>query len=62
MIMSFLDAQCAGKPTAYERALAELLAGRKQGHWIWFVLPQLGHGGAQAIAVMAQQLQLSGDD
>ncbi len=26
---------------AYERALAELRAGRKQGHWIWFVLPQL---------------------
>lgn len=25
----------------YERALAELRAGRKRGHWIWFVFPQL---------------------
>ena len=25
----------------YEQALAELSAGRKQTHWIWFVLPQL---------------------
>ena len=34
----FLDAQAGG---TYERALAELRAGRKQGHWIWFVLPQI---------------------
>jgi uncharacterized protein (DUF1810 family) len=33
----FLDAQAGG---TYERALAELRAGRKRGHWIWFVLPQ----------------------
>ena len=26
---------------AYERALGELLAGRKEGHWIWFVFPQV---------------------
>ena len=25
----------------HAQALAELRAGRKQGHWIWFVLPQL---------------------
>ncbi len=25
----------------YERALGELTAGRKQSHWIWFLLPQL---------------------
>lgn len=25
----------------YERALAELRAGRKQSHWMWFVFPQL---------------------
>jgi uncharacterized protein (DUF1810 family) len=25
----------------YERALAELRAGRKTGHWMWFVFPQL---------------------
>jgi uncharacterized protein (DUF1810 family) len=26
---------------AYERALAELRAGRKTSHWMWFVFPQL---------------------
>lgn len=24
----------------YERALGEIRAGRKRGHWIWFVFPQ----------------------
>jgi uncharacterized protein (DUF1810 family) len=32
----------------YEPALAELKAGRKRGHWIWYVLPQLrGLGSSQ---------------
>ena len=26
---------------AYDRALRELRSGRKRGHWIWFVFPQL---------------------
>lgn len=26
---------------AYEPALAELVRGRKTGHWIWYILPQL---------------------
>jgi uncharacterized protein (DUF1810 family) len=34
----FLDAQGNG---TYEQALRELRAGRKQGHWIWFVFPQI---------------------
>jgi uncharacterized protein (DUF1810 family) len=34
----FLDAQASG---TYEQALRELRAGRKQGHWIWFVFPQI---------------------
>src|SRR3954467_3535388 len=34
----FLDAQGSG---TYEQALRELRAGRKQGHWIWFVFPQI---------------------
>lgn len=25
----------------YDRAMAELRAGRKEGHWMWFVFPQL---------------------
>ena len=34
----FVDAQAGG---VYEQALAELRAGRKRGHWIWFVFPQV---------------------
>ena len=33
----FLDAQAP----LYATALAELQAGKKKTHWIWFVLPQL---------------------
>ena len=33
----FVDAQ---RPI-YEAVLAELAAGRKQTHWMWFVFPQL---------------------
>lgn len=34
----FLQAQEKGG--SYERALAELKAGEKTGHWIWWVFPQ----------------------
>jgi uncharacterized protein (DUF1810 family) len=43
----FLDAQDAGG--IYDAALAELRAGRKVSHWMWFVFPQiagLGHSPA----------------
>lgn len=33
----FVNAQAS----AYDGALAELRRGRKAGHWIWFVFPQL---------------------
>jgi len=33
----FLEAQSS----EYQQVLAELRAGRKQSHWIWFVFPQL---------------------
>jgi uncharacterized protein (DUF1810 family) len=33
----FLDAQ----ETAYPIALAEVKAGRKQSHWMWYVFPQI---------------------
>jgi uncharacterized protein (DUF1810 family) len=33
----FLRAQAG----VYEQALAELRQGRKQGHWMWFVFPQI---------------------
>ena len=35
----FIQAQEMGG--SYERALAELKAGRKTGHWIWWIFPQL---------------------
>jgi uncharacterized protein (DUF1810 family) len=35
----FVEAQDGGD--TYERALAELRAGRKASHWIWFVFPQI---------------------
>ena len=40
----FVEAQDAG--AAYDRAVAELRAGRKTSHWMWFIFPQiagLGH-------------------
>ena len=33
---------------AYDQALAQLRRGRKTGHWIWFVLPQLAGLGRSA--------------
>lgn len=34
----------------YETVLAELRAGQKQGHWMWFVFPQLAGLGRSATA------------
>lgn len=36
-LQRFVEAQAGG---VYEHALAELLAGRKRSHWIWFIFPQ----------------------
>ena len=55
----FLSAQNAGRPTNYNRALAELRSGRKRSHWIWFVLPQLEGLGRSA---MAQRYGINGLD
>ena len=38
-LQRFVAAQDAGG--THDAALAELRAGRKRGHWVWFVLPQL---------------------
>ncbi len=35
---------------AFDKALAELRAGRKQSHWMWFVFPQLKGLGVSATA------------
>ena len=42
----FVSAQAA----TYDRALAELRAGRKSSHWMWFVFPQIGGLGSSPTA------------
>ena len=36
-LQRFLDAQA----TAYPTALAEIQAGRKRSHWMWYIFPQI---------------------
>ena len=51
----FVAAQDAGG--AHDRALAELRAGDKRGHWMWFVFPQIAGLGRSA---MAQRYAIGG--
>ncbi|MFL6130273.1 MAG: DUF1810 domain-containing protein [Mycobacteriales bacterium] len=44
----FVEAQDAGG--TYEAAVRELRAGRKRGHWMWFVFPQVAGLGRSAVA------------
>ena len=50
-LQRFVDAQSQ----TYDQALAELRAGRKRTHWMWFVFPQIaglgGSGMAQRFAI-----------
>lgn len=46
----FRDAQDRPR-VGFAAALAELRAGRKTGHWIWYVFPQLSALGRSPIAV-----------
>ena len=48
-----MNAQRGG---VYERALAELQAGAKQSHWMWFVFPQIAGLG---FSPMAQRFAIS---
>ncbi len=43
-----MQAQDAG--ATYEQALAELRAGYKSGHWMWFVFPQIAGLGRSSMA------------
>lgn len=52
----FIAAQSGG---VHERAVAELRLGRKQSHWMWFVLPQLAGLGYSS---MARRYGISGID
>lgn len=42
----FVEAQAG----AYEEAVAELRRGRKRGHWMWFVFPQIAGLGMSAMS------------
>ena len=54
-LQRFVDAQ--NSSGTYAAALAELRAGRKRTHWMWFVFPQVAGLGRSA---MAQRYALSG--
>lgn len=45
-LQRFVDAQAE----TYGQALAELRAGQKRSHWMWFVLPQVAGLGSSAMA------------
>ncbi len=42
-LQRFVEAQDAGD--TYDEALRELRSGRKTGHWMWYIFPQLPFGG-----------------
>lgn len=42
----FVDAQAG----VYDQALAELRAGRKRSHWMWFIFPQIAGLGQSQMA------------
>jgi uncharacterized protein (DUF1810 family) len=43
----FMKAQSGGE---YESALAEMKAGRKQSHWIWYIFPQVSGLGSSSMS------------
>ncbi len=45
-LQRFLDAQAS----VYEQVVAELTAGRKRSHWMWFIFPQIEGLGSSAMA------------
>jgi uncharacterized protein (DUF1810 family) len=50
-LQRFKDAQDGGH-AGFDRALSEIRAGRKRGHWIWYIFPQLaGLGRSEASRV-----------
>ena len=45
-----LERFVAAQRDVYETALAELRAGRKRSHWMWFVFPQVAGLGHSSVA------------
>jgi uncharacterized protein (DUF1810 family) len=54
-----LERFVAAQDGTYPAALAELRAGRKRSHWMWFVFPQIAGLGSSP---MAQRYAISGLD
>jgi uncharacterized protein (DUF1810 family) len=52
-LQRFVDAQAS----VFEQVLAELRAGRKRTHWMWFIFPQIAGLGSSP---MAQRYAISG--
>ena len=48
--MDGLERYLSAQDGVYSTALAELRAGRKQTHWMWFIFPQLRGLGRSAMA------------
>ena len=46
-----LDRFVAAQDPVWPQVVAELAAGRKRSHWMWFVFPQLAGLGASAMSV-----------
>ena len=46
-LQRFVDAQSGG---VYDQALAEIRAGEKRSHWMWFIFPQLAELGRSPTA------------
>lgn len=47
---SNLDRFIGPQMTAWPEALVELAAGRKRGHWMWFIFPQLRGLGQSSVS------------
>lgn len=54
-LQRFIEAQ----QSTYDRALAELKAGQKQSHWMWFIFPQIAGLGRSD---MARRYAIGGPD
>lgn len=45
-----LDRFCAAQSNVFEAAIAEIRRGRKRGHWMWYIFPQIAGLGRSATA------------
>jgi uncharacterized protein (DUF1810 family) len=57
--VSGLDRFLSAQQRVYDEALAEIRAGRKRSHWMWFIFPQCAGLGSSA---MSQRYAIGGRD